>query len=170
MSKQLRKTQSDYQPYIETSVQPFWRRRSVRWSAAIIVLLLVAGAMAVSSGGNSFVPEVEGAPSAAIEQTAFDHGDIPINQPVETTYTIRNVGDQQLRFDGTPQIKVVEGCCPPQVHLSDTVLNPGEEATIHMQYSMHAGMAGPHLFELTVETNDPANPIIVLTDRSNWIE
>ncbi|MBI2908523.1 MAG: hypothetical protein HYX92_12835 [Chloroflexi bacterium] len=34
--------------------------------------------------------------------------------------------------------------------------------------SMHEGMEGPHLFEITVKTNDPANAEKKLLVRANW--
>lgn len=33
---------------------------------------------------------------------------------------------------------------------------------------MHEGMDGPHLFEVTVRTNDPQKPELVLTAKSDW--
>lgn len=37
-----------------------------------------------------------------------------------------------------------------------------------MQYMMHEGMDGPHLFEVTVRTNDPKNSQMVLVAKSDW--
>ncbi len=34
---------------------------------------------------------------------------------------------------------------------------------------MHQGMDGPHLFELTLKTNDPANASKLLYIASNWV-
>ena len=33
---------------------------------------------------------------------------------------------------------------------------------------MHAGMDGPHRFDVKVQTNDPQNPEIVLVALSDW--
>jgi len=33
---------------------------------------------------------------------------------------------------------------------------------------MHAGMDGPHQFDVHVKTNDPTNPEQVLVVRSDW--
>jgi hypothetical protein len=38
-----------------------------------------------------------------------------------------------------------------------------------MDYSMHAGMDGPHEFWVTVHSTDPANPEQVLIAKSNWV-
>ncbi|HYO88722.1 MAG TPA: hypothetical protein VER79_08735 [Candidatus Limnocylindrales bacterium] len=37
-----------------------------------------------------------------------------------------------------------------------------------LRYTMHEGMGGPHEFRVHVITNDPRQPEIVLTSRSNW--
>lgn len=33
---------------------------------------------------------------------------------------------------------------------------------------MHEGMDGPHRFEVTVRTNDPQQPELILVAKSNW--
>jgi len=33
---------------------------------------------------------------------------------------------------------------------------------------MHEGMDGPHLFEITIETNSPVKPVQKLYLRANW--
>ncbi len=33
---------------------------------------------------------------------------------------------------------------------------------------MTEGMGGPHEFRVHVPTNDPANPVLVLTSKSDW--
>jgi len=37
-----------------------------------------------------------------------------------------------------------------------------------MDYMMHAGMDGPHQFDVHLQTNDPVEPEKVLVVRSNW--
>ena len=38
-----------------------------------------------------------------------------------------------------------------------------------LDYMMHAGMAGPHLFRVHLRTNDPAAPETLLMVKSNWV-
>jgi hypothetical protein len=38
-----------------------------------------------------------------------------------------------------------------------------------MDYTMHAGMDGPHRFDVYVRTNDPVEPEQVLIAKSNWV-
>lgn len=33
---------------------------------------------------------------------------------------------------------------------------------------MHQGMEGPHLFEITVETDSPVKPVVTLQMRALW--
>jgi hypothetical protein len=33
---------------------------------------------------------------------------------------------------------------------------------------MHEGMGGPHLFEIALQTNDPANPLKKLLVATDW--
>jgi len=37
-----------------------------------------------------------------------------------------------------------------------------------MDYMMHEGMDGPHRFDVTLQTNDPENPELVLVAKSDW--
>jgi hypothetical protein len=46
---------------------------------------------------------------------------------------------------------------------------PGDESIVTLRYTMHPGMEGPHEFRIHVLTNDPAQPEIELTARSNWV-
>jgi hypothetical protein len=49
-------------------------------------------------------------------------------------------------------------------------LKPGESTTItSTEFSMHAGMDGPHDFAVHLKTNDPAQPDKVVSVLSNWI-
>ncbi len=39
-----------------------------------------------------------------------------------------------------------------------------------MDFMMHEGMDGPHLFEVPVTTNDPTNLLVKLDVASNWVK
>ena len=54
--------------------------------------------------------EVTGAPSLKVDKDKLDLGDVKLNQPVEVSFQITNVGDQTLRFTEAPYVEVVEGC------------------------------------------------------------
>jgi hypothetical protein len=134
-----------------------------------VVILGIGFALIQSSLKAPFVPEVSGGPSAAIDQTEFDYGDVINNSFVETTFHVTNVGDEDLVILGEPIVEVVEGCCPPQTTLSQRVLAPGEQATVNMRFSMHEGMDGLHEFRVHVATTDPENPEQQVVVRSNWL-
>ncbi len=39
-----------------------------------------------------------------------------------------------------------------------------------MEFMMHEGMDGPHLFEVPVQTNDPKQQLVKLEIKSNWVK
>jgi hypothetical protein len=43
--------------------------------------------------------------------------------------------------------------------VGSTTVKPGESTTLSFTTHMMEGMGGPHLFEITVLTNDPAEPL-----------
>jgi hypothetical protein len=89
-------------------------RRSLLW-IGIIGVALIASAIVLSilQGQPATVediPEVTGGPSAAIDQTVFDYGDVKLGTTVKTVFRIKNVGNAQLAFRGAPRVEVLEGC------------------------------------------------------------
>ena len=48
-------------------------------------------------------------------------------------------------------------------------LNPGETTSLVLQFMMHGGMGGKHLFRVHVKTNDPTQPEKTLDVASNWV-
>lgn len=48
-------------------------------------------------------------------------------------------------------------------------LNPGEETTVKVRFSMHAGMGGRHEFRVHIRTNDPVEPEKQVVILSNWV-
>jgi len=54
--------------------------------------------------------EVKGAPHLKVDQEIADLGDLKLNQHVNVTFELSNVGDQPLKFTKEPYIEVVEGC------------------------------------------------------------
>ncbi|MBK8023506.1 MAG: DUF1573 domain-containing protein [Chloroflexi bacterium] len=117
-----------------------------------------------------FVPEVTGQPHASIDSTLINHGDLKMEAYAESVFRIRNTGDQALRILGEPRVELVQGCCPPRAIVSQMTLQPGEETTITLRFTMHEMMGGPHEFRVHVLTNDPDQGEIPLTILSNWIE
>lgn len=138
----------------------------------VIVVAVVGIGLVVISNQNSapYVPEVTGAPHAEVSTTLIDHGDIQMEEFAESIFRIRNTGDQPLRILEEPRVELVQGCCPPRAIVSHMTLQPGEETTISLRFTMHEMMGGPHEFRVHVPTNDPTQAVILLTILSNWIE
>jgi hypothetical protein len=89
-------------------------RRLLRWASIICVALLacvvILWLMQDRQAAVEYVPEVTGGPSAAIDQTLFDYGDVKLGTTIKTVFRVKNVGDAQLAFQGVPRIEVLEGC------------------------------------------------------------
>jgi hypothetical protein len=89
-------------------------RRSFLW-IGIISVALVASAVVLwllqgRQAAVEYVPEITGGPSAAIDQTVFDYGDVKLGTTIKTVFRVKNVGDAQLAFSGAPRVEVLEGC------------------------------------------------------------
>jgi hypothetical protein len=164
-----------------TSKSKAYRSNSRRSQDVSAIAVIVAGLTLVvavgfvvfqiiqSSNRPVYVPEVQGSARIAVDEPIQDYGDQHYGVPVNSEFTLRNVGDQDLVILGEPQIKVVQGCCPPRLRVGSRTIRPGEETTIGMTFSMHEGMDGFHQFDVYVLTNDPVEPEKVLTVYSNWI-
>lgn len=136
-------------------------------AAAVIIALLVNN---TRTPPPAYVPEVTGKPGAVVDQPVVDHGDVQMEETVESAFLIRNIGDQPLVILGEPRVELVQGCCPPRAVVSAMTVQPGQQSEVSLTYTMHEMMGGPHEFRVHVLTNDPAQPEIVLTALSNWIE
>ena len=51
-----------------------------------------------------------GQPSASIDKTNFDYGDVKLGNTIQTVFNVKNVGDKDLVFQGEPRVEVLEGC------------------------------------------------------------
>lgn len=156
-----------------TTTKPVQQRP--KWLLPLIVIGLgavviggVVGAV-LANQQPPYTPEVTGRPAVAVDQDYFDYGDRHYNEVVETSFRVKNVGDEVMYVLGAPVVEVVEGCCPPQTTLGSKVLYPGQSTTVAMRFSMHEGMDGPHEFSVHVRTNDPVEPDKQVTVLSNWI-
>lgn len=53
--------------------------------------------------------------------------------------------------------------------IGSMVLNPGEQTTMSMSFTMHQGMEGMHDFRVHMPSNDPAWDEKELVVLSNWV-
>lgn len=49
-------------------------------------------------------------------------------------------------------------------------MKPGQQTNLWLEFTMHAGMEGPHDFRVHVRTNDRVEPDKVLAVKSNWVK
>jgi len=88
--------------------RPTWLLPAVIVGAIVVVLAIVAAM--TGSRREPFEPEVAGAPRAEVDQTSIDHGAVRFEQPVESVFRVRNVGDQPLTILGEPRVELLQGC------------------------------------------------------------
>ncbi|MDK3161444.1 hypothetical protein QPK87_33555 [Kamptonema cortianum] len=88
--------------------RPTWLLPAIVVGAIVVVVAIVAAI--IGSRREPFEPEVAGAPRAEVDQTSIDHGSLRFEQPVESIFRVRNVGDQPLIILGEPRVELVEGC------------------------------------------------------------
>ncbi len=144
-------------------------RLSVMAGIVLVIIAIAVGTFVLASRQPAYQPEVTGRAALQVDQEVFDYGTRHYHDMVNTSFQVKNVGDQTLYVLGTPQIEVVEGCCPPQTQISSKTIHPGESATVSFSFSMSAGMDGPHDFRVHVRTSDPVMPDKTVQVLSNWV-
>lgn len=136
---------------------------SATWLIAIAVLVVGAiasftyrvasleeGLPASSGLESSFVTygtaSLEG---VVVEGAEVQMGTVPLDVTVTPEWTLTNDGGEPIAL-GEPHASVVEGCCPGPLTLTTANLAPGETARLTFPLQMHAGMDGPHRFDVHV--------------------
>jgi hypothetical protein len=143
-----------------------------RWIVPVILVgiaVVVAGAVFLLTRGEPYAPEVTGGPSGVVNQNYFDYGDVKGGTWIETTFKIKNVGDQPLNVLNEPYVELVEGCCPPIASITARTIYPGDEATVSMSFMMDGDMIGQHEFLAHIMTDDPTEPDKQVRILSNWL-
>lgn len=90
------------------SQRPAWLIPAIIIGGVVVVLAIIA--VVTGNRRDPFEPEVTGAPRAEFDQTSIDHGSLRFEQPVESVFRVRNLGDQPLMILGEPRVELVEGC------------------------------------------------------------
>ena len=75
-----------------------------------LVLIIVAVTALNKPPESKAAIEVSGTPSLKVDQEKVDLGNVKLNQPVNVSFQLMNVGDETLRFSKAPYIEVLEGC------------------------------------------------------------
>jgi hypothetical protein len=115
----------------------------------------------VASSEESTPASREG-PRLAFDETSVDFGAVPLDTLDKHDFVYRNTGDSLLVLQGQPQIEAVEGCWPPKPVVGAMTLKPGQSSKLSISTMMHEGMDGPHLFRITVKSNDRVSPETVI--------
>lgn len=84
-----------------------------------------------------------------VEGAEVEMGTVPLDVTVTPEWTLTNDGGGPIAL-GEPHASVVEGCCPGPLTLTTATLAPGETARLTFPLQMHAGMDGPHRFDVHV--------------------
>ncbi len=136
----------------------------VRWWLIVAALLVATAACQQAP-----TPAFRGGPRLIIEPPRLDLGRLPTATPMETGFTLRNIGDASLEIERA-FTRVVEGCCPPQPQLKNHVINPGGEERMSFRVIMPRDMVGPHRFEVVIESNDAQTPRLTAEITAEFVQ
>jgi hypothetical protein len=103
----------------------------------------------------------ENAPKIEFEEKIFDFGTKPSGDAVPHTFTFRNTGKSDLIIR-----KVHASCGCTATSPEKTVIAPGESSKIDINFNT-AGRKGNQFKSITVITNDPASPEVMLQVKGN---
>jgi hypothetical protein len=154
---------------MEASVQKPGSSRRNLLLALFVVAAVIVGVVFLLTRPAPYTPEVTGRPSGVVSQDYFDYGDVKGGTWIETSFKIKNVGDQPLNVITEPYVELIEGCCPPIAEITARTLNPGDEATVSMSFMMDGDMVGQHEFLAHIMTDDPVQPDKQVRILSNWL-
>ncbi len=139
-------------------------------AAGLIGLALIGAAFFLLRSNNRSSGELTGGtPALSVDPKSIDYGDLKDYTVKTFSIRVTNTGTGVLRFTGQPYIQVAQGCCPPGLSVGKMSLKPGESTTItSSQFMMHPGMDGKHDYAVHIQTNDPAQPDLIVHVLSNW--
>ncbi len=110
----------------------------------------------------SILPQMLG-PKVAVQQLEHDFGDINEGDVVSHTYVISNNGGDLLKI---LDVRASCGCTAAKPEKSE--LNPGESTNLVVSFNSK-GRKGPQSKTVTVSTNDPDKPNILLSFKCNIV-
>jgi hypothetical protein len=90
--------------------RPKWLWPAVIGVVAVAAIAIVIWLVQGRQSTFTYSPTVTGQPSASVDQTKFDYGDVKLGTTVNTVFNVKNVGDKDLVFLGEPKVEVLEGC------------------------------------------------------------
>lgn len=130
----------------------------MRRATHLAILTLALGAVPILPGLP--VRATEGTPTAVVAEPVVDAGKVPVGEPVEVEFTLQNRGTAPLEIS---QVRPACGCTVAEY---DETIAPGATGTVRAVVDT-TSLVGPNAKAVTVYTNDPDNPRIQLTIKSN---
>lgn len=128
---------------------------------AVVVLTLVFIALSPNHPNG-------GTPQLQVNSDRLELGKQIFGQSIRASFTIKNTGTGTLTLSAPSTPRVLQGCCPQRLVVEQPSLAPGQSTLVYTDMMMHEGMGGPHLFEIPLTTNDPAQPYKNLLVASDW--
>ncbi|MGQ9863812.1 MAG: DUF1573 domain-containing protein [Bacteroidia bacterium] len=140
-------------------MQGFYEKIALQLSDETEVPIYVSG-----SFERYYTPqELANAPKIVFERTEFDGGEVLQGQIVEFAFRLRNEGKSDLVIES---VKASCGCTA--IEPTEKVIRPGAESVITARFDSR-GREGLQHKTVTVQTNDPANPSIILHLKANVV-
>lgn len=107
-------------------------------------------------------------PEIVLEMDQYDFGDVVNGEVVNLDISVQNEGDAPLLVDS-----VSTSCGCTKASLDSMSIPPGENALLHIEFD--SGAHGPELTgelirQVFVNSNDPANPEVVVELAANIIK
>ncbi|MBK8872313.1 MAG: DUF1573 domain-containing protein [Elusimicrobia bacterium] len=96
-------------------------------------------------------------PKGQFSETHYDFGVLPQGSTATYTYSLRNSGNEPLRIES-----VQSSCGCTAATPTNTLIPPGETAQIRVTFDSK-GREGEIMKQIRVQTNDPKNPMNLLT-------
>ena len=108
--------------------------------------------------------QLKKAPKIVVDQTTYDFGKLKSGTIVKYSFTIKNEGKKELIIR---KVKASCGCTATQPET--THIKKGESTKINIEFNTR-GRRGHQNKNITVITNDPVNPQIILNVRGDLIQ
>ncbi|MEO8231526.1 MAG: DUF1573 domain-containing protein [Ignavibacteriota bacterium] len=110
----------------------------------------------------SIMPQMLG-PKVGVQQLDHDFGDVNEGDIVKHTYVISNNGGDLLKI---LDVRASCGCTAAKPEMNE--LKPGESTNLLVSFNSK-GRKGPQIKNVTVVTNDPDMPNVLLTFKCNVV-
>ncbi len=100
-------------------------------------------------------------PRIEIEEPYWDFGFIPFDYDMVHFFKVKNTGNANLIM-----FRAASNCDCTTARILDTLLSPGESTLIRVDF-WTTDYYGTNVRQITVESNDPLNPVLELEYNSN---